>query len=124
MKNYLIIISLLILIGCGKTDNELAMERGIQFYEWNLFDKAIKEFSYIVYQLQEDKHQLDINERDLLARAHHNLAVSYAKKEWYDVAESEAKIAFQLNPTDDNRKILKAIQGKQKKPEKEKVPKP
>jgi len=114
MKNSFLILGFLFIVACGKTDTELAMERGIQYYEWNLIEKAINEFSYVIYQLKDDGHSPDYDELDLLARAHHNLAVSYAKKKWYDVAESEAQKSFNLNPSDANMKILKAIQGKKK----------
>ena len=47
MKKILIILSVLFFVGC-KSDVQLSMERGIQFYEWNLFDKAILEYEKIL----------------------------------------------------------------------------
>ena len=48
----------------------------------------------------------------LLSRAHHNLAIAYAKKTWYNDAIMEARNAFDLIPTDDNRKVMELIQKK------------
>ena len=45
--------------------------------------------------------------------ARHNLAVAYAKKKWYADALGEARKAFELFPTDDNRKVLELIQAKE-----------
>ena len=47
----------------------------------------------------------------MLSRAHHNLAVSYAKKKWYADAEKEAKHAFDLLPTEENKHVLELIQS-------------
>ena len=60
---------------------------------------------------------LNHNKIKLLSRAHHNLAVAYAKKTWYKEAAYEAKKAFDLFPTDNNRKVLELILSKQFKPE-------
>ena len=50
----------------------------------------------------------------LLSRAHHNLAVAYAKKTWYNDAIMEARKAFELIPTDNNRRVMELIQKKTK----------
>ena len=97
--------------GCNN-NHTLSMERGIQYYEWNMIEKAILEFKHVIYNLESQSNKLDYAEVKLLSRAHHNLAVSYAKKEWLEEAVSEAKIAFELFPTDDNRKVLDLIRNK------------
>jgi hypothetical protein len=38
--------------------------------------------------------------------------VAYAKKEWYDDAVLEAREAFELFPSDDNRKVMELIRNK------------
>jgi len=38
--------------------------------------------------------------------------VAYAKKSWYDDAAVEAREAFELFPSDDNRKVMELIQNK------------
>ena len=37
-------------MGC-KNETELAMERGIQYYEWEKIEKAILEFKYVIHTL-------------------------------------------------------------------------
>ena len=98
-------------LGC-KGDAELAMERGIQFYEWGKIEKAILEFKYVIHTLSAENSKKDYQQIQLLSRAHHNIAVAYAKKTWYDDAIKEAQKAFELIPTDDNRKVMKLIQKK------------
>ena len=111
MKKCLYIIIIFALIGC-KGDSKLAMERGIQYYEWGKIEKAILEFKYVIHSLSVKKEKKDYKHIKLLARAHHNLAVAYAKKTWYNDAVMEARKAFDLIPTDDNRKVMELIQKK------------
>ena len=105
-------------MGCNNR-TELAIERGIQFYEWGKLEEAILEFKYVIQDLELHNIKLKHKEIKLLSRAHHNLAVAYAKKKWYKEAVSEAQIAFNFFPSDDNRKILELIQKKEElqKPE-------
>ena len=111
MKKYLYLFIIILTLGC-KGDAELAMERGIQFYEWGKIEKAILEFKYVIHTLSAEKVKKDYQYIQLLSRAHHNLAVAYAKKTWYDDAIKEAQKAFELIPTDDNRKVMELIQKK------------
>ena len=105
------LIFILFSIGC-KSDVELAMERGIQYYEWDMIEKAVLEFKFVIHILSVQNNSTDYNQILLLSRAHHNLSIAYAKKEWYDDAVKEARQAFELIPTDENRKVLELIQGK------------
>ena len=88
------------------------MERGIQYYEWEKIEKAILEFKYVIHTLSAETGKKDYKEIQLLSRAHHNLAVAYAKKTWYNDAIMEARKAFELIPTEDNRKVMELIQKK------------
>ena len=108
MKKHIVLLIILFSLGC-KNDTDLAMERGIQFYEWDRIEEAILEFKYVIYTLASKTGKLDYGEIKLLSRAHYNLAVAYAKKKWYDDAAEEARKAFDLFPTEDNRKVLKLI---------------
>ena len=99
-----------------KADAELSMERGIQYYEWDMLEKAVLEFKHVVQTLESKSKKLDYSEIKLLSRAHHNLAVSYAKKEWYNDAVKEARRAFDLLPTDENRKVYDLIRAKESSP--------
>ena len=111
MKKYLHLLLIIVVLGC-KGDAELAMERGIQYYEWEKIEKAILEFKYVIHTLLAETGKKDYKHIRLLSRAHHNLAVAYAKKAWYNDAIMEARKAFELIPTDNNRKVMELIQKK------------
>ena len=111
VKKYLSALLIITTLGC-KGDAELAMERGIQYYEWEKTEKAILEFKYVIHTLSAETGKKDYKHIQLLSRAHHNLAIAYAKKTWYNDAAIEARKAFELIPTDDNRKVMELIQKK------------
>ena len=111
MKILLYSITILLTIGC-KGDNELAMQRGIQYYEWDKLEESILEFKYIIHSLNSNTKKLKFKEIELLSRAHHNLAVAYAKKSWYSDALQEAKQAFELIPTEENKNVIELIDKK------------
>ena len=111
LKKHLSLLLIITMFGC-KGDAELAMERGIQYYEWEKIEKAILEFKYAIYTLSEETGKKDYKDIQLLSRAHHNLAVAYAKKEWYNDAIIESRRAFELIPTENNRKVMELIQKK------------
>ena len=111
LKKHLSILLIITALGC-KGDAELSMERGIQYYEWEKIEKAILEFKYVIHTLSAETEKKDYKQIQLLSRAHHNLAVAYAKKTWYNDAIIEARKAFELIPTDDNRKVMELIQKK------------
>ena len=111
LKKYLYPFLIIITLGC-RGDAELAMERGIQYYEWEKTEKAVLEFKYVIHILLAETGKKDYKHIRLLSRAHHNLAVAYAKKEWYNDAIMEARKAFELIPTDDNREVMELIQKK------------
>tara|TARA_B100001123_G_C14975115_1_gene893255 strand:+ start:69 stop:419 length:351 start_codon:yes stop_codon:yes gene_type:complete len=111
LKKYFYPLLIIITLGC-KGDSELAMERGIQYYEWDMIEKAVLEFKFVIHNLSSQTEKLDYSQIRLKSRAHHNLAVAYAKKSWYADAILEAREAFELFPSDDNRKVLELIQKK------------
>ena len=112
-KVIVLIVFSLMVFGC-KNNSELAMERGIQYYEWDMIEKSIIEFKFVIHSLNSNKNKLDYNKIELLSRAYHNLAIAYAKKGWYENAISEARNAFDLFPTDKNKKVLELIKSKKK----------
>jgi len=118
LKYLLLIFIIFIFAGCNNR-TELAIERGIQFYEWGKLEEAILEFKYVIQDLELQNKKLKYKEIKLLSRAHHNLAVAYAKKKWYKDAVAEAQIAFNFFPSDDNRKVLELIQKKKELQESE-----
>jgi len=111
MNRLILLIILIFTIGC-KNNAELTMERGIQYFEWNLVDKAILEFNQVIHMFPKDFRRLDYDQVQLLSQAHHNLSVAYAKKEWFVDAEKEARYAFELVPSTENRRVLDLIKKK------------
>ena len=111
LKKHLSLLLIITALGC-KGDAELSMERGIQYYEWEKTEKAILEFKYVIHNLSAETGKKDYKHIQLLSRAHHNLAVAYAKKTWYNDAVMEARKAFEFIPTEDNRKVMELIQKK------------
>ena len=111
MKHIALIILILFSFGC-KNKAELTMERGIQYYEWNMVDKAILEFKQVIHMFPVDSRELNYNQVQILSQAHHNLAVAYAKKEWNEDAHKEAKRAFELVPSSENRQVLDLLKSK------------
>ncbi|MBC8197893.1 MAG: hypothetical protein H8E60_08420 [Candidatus Marinimicrobia bacterium] len=120
MRALLILLPLILLIGC-KSEAELTLERGIQYYEWAVesngsnVDKAVIEFKQVVRLLSSNLPNISQNEVVVLAKAHHNLAICYLKKDWHDSAEQEAMKAFQLLPTEDNYETLSIVKSERKK---------
>lgn len=120
MRVLLILVILFFLTGC-KSEAELTLERGIQYYEWAIesngsnVDKAVIEFKQVVRLLSDELPNISRNEVTILAKAHHNLAVCYLKKEWLDAAEQEARNAFKLMPTEENRATLSVVISERKK---------
>ena len=88
------------------------MERGIQFYEWEKNEEAILEFKHVIQILESKYKTLQNKEIKLLSRAHYNLAVAYSRNKWYTDAAAEARKAFDLFPTKENRMVMQLIQKK------------
>ena len=100
----------LLLIGC-KADAEMAMERGIQLYDWDKLDEAIVEFNKVKYLLDYTEGQ-SLESVELLAQAHFNLGITYAKMELYNKAEQEILNALSLIPNVEYREVLNLIRSK------------
>ena len=111
MKKYLYPLLIFLALGC-KGDAELALGRGNEYYKRNEMEKAVLEYKFVIHDLSSQNKKLDHSQIKLKSRAHHNLAVAYAKKEWYDDAVLEAREAFELFPSDDNRKVMELIRNK------------
>ena len=107
MKKIIYILLLLLIFSC-KSDAELAIERGIQYYDWKKYNEAIVEFNKSkFYQItQNNQSYYDLK---LLAQTHYNLAITYAKLEMYDVAYQEAQRSVALVPNKEYREVLGLI---------------
>ena len=114
MKRIILLLAILC-IGC-KSDIDLSMERGIQFFEWNLLDKAILEFNQVVLMLPDDPRALTYEETEILAKAYHNLAIAHSKLGRMAFAENYSLKAYQLLPTEENWKVLNTLKARGSKP--------
>ena len=65
MKQYLYLLYIIFTLGC-KGEAELAMERGLQYYEWEKIEKAILEFKYVIHILSTETDQNDYQNIQLL----------------------------------------------------------
>lgn len=100
----------LFLISC-KSDAHMAMERGIQLYDWNKLDEAIIEFNKVKYLL-DYKDGDSLESVELLAQAHFNLGITYAKMNLYNQAEQEILTALSLIPNAEYREVLELVRQK------------
>ena len=107
MKKIIYILLLLLLFSC-KSDAELAIERGIQYYDWKKYNEAIVEFNKSkFYQItQSSQTYYDLK---LLAQTHYNLAITYAKLNMYEIAYQEAQRSVALVPNKEHREVLDLI---------------
>ena len=114
MYKIIYILFPILLLSC-KSDAQLAMERGIQLYDWNKLDDAIVEFNKVKYLLNYDGSE-SLASVELLAQAHFNLGISYAKMELYNQAEQEILNAISLIPNKEYRDVLNMVRSKMQPP--------
>ena len=114
MYKIIYILFPILLFSC-KSDAQLAMERGIKLYDWNKLDDAIVEFNKVKYLLSYDKHELSSIE--LLAQAHFNLGITYAKMSLHYQAEQELLNAIALIPNKEYRDVLDMVRSKMQPPQ-------
>ena len=108
MKKYFnIYILFVFLLSCGKTDIELAMERGQIYFKQGKNSEAIIAFKTVIKKL--DGTQL-VQEEKILAKAYENLAIAYAKINQNSQALKQAEKAFNLiHPQIDSLVYIKSL---------------
>ncbi len=97
-----------LLAGCGEKP-ERHLDLGLWYYQKGLVDDAVLEFKEVIRLLPSDPRRLTRRELDIVARAHYNLAVAYARKKWYELALLEAEKTFELRPTPENYDLQELI---------------
>ena len=111
MKKVLLLsIIILVAFGC-RNRAELNMERGEYFYSVGEYENALLEYKKVVNLYPEDATKLNHKTVQMIANAHHNLAVIYfrrghesedniEKSLYMEKAEVEAKKSYDLFPKD------------------------
>ena len=110
MHKLLYLLIPLLFMSC-KSDAEMAMERGIQLYDWNKLEDAIIEFNKVQYLLTEQNNR-SLESIELLAQAQFNLGITYAKMHFYNQAEQEILNALSLIPNPEYREVLALVRKK------------
>ena len=96
------------MVACGeKPDRHLDL--GLWYYQSGLVDDAVLEFKEAIRLSPADPRRMNARQLDLVTQAHYNLAVAYAKKQWYELALVEAGKSFELRPTPKNRDLQELI---------------
>lgn len=104
----LIAIIALLINGCGE-DPQRHLDLGLWYFEKNLVDDAILEYKEAIRLLPADARRLTREELNIVATAHHSLAVAYANKNWYELAQAEAQLTFEMQPTEANYNLLDLV---------------
>jgi len=107
MNKWLSILFIVFLFSC-KSESELSIERGIQFYDWGKYNQAIIEFNKSKFH-QLNKRNQSYDDLKLLAQIYYNLSITYAKLGIYDAAYQEAQNAVSLIPNKEYREVLNLI---------------
>ncbi len=105
----LVVASMLLIAGCGENPGQ-HIDLGSWYYQKGLVDDAILEYKEAIRLLPSDARQMSRQELGLVSKAHYNLAIAYAKKDWYELAMVEAKMNFDLQPTQENFNLLNLIE--------------
>ena len=112
MKKSLYLIIICLFFAC-KGEAELAMERGIQYFDWQKYEDAVLEFNKAKY-LQLVSSDESYENLKLLAQTHYNLAITHAKLGNLMKADEEANRAFTLIPKPEYKELLNLIYEQQK----------
>lgn len=110
----LILLPLLALLLAACSENpQRHLDLGLWYYQKGLVDDAILEYKEVIRLAPADPRRMNTRELDMVARAHYNLAVAYAKKSWYELALVEAKQTFEMRPTTENYNLQELIRKRQ-----------
>ena len=102
----------LLAFGCSENPGQ-HLDLGMWYYQKGLIEDAILEYKEAVRLLPSDPREMSRAELKLVSRAHYNLAIAYAKKDWYELAMVEAKKNFDLRPTQENYRLVELIEKRQ-----------
>ncbi len=106
----IILIAMISLLtnGCGENPQR-HLDLGLWYFEKGLVDDAILEYKEAIRLLPAEPRRLTREELNVVAAAHHSLAVAYANKNWYELAQAEALLTFEMQPTEENYTLLDLV---------------
>ena len=114
ITGHVILLPLLVLLLAACSENpQRHLDLGLWYYQKGLVEDAILEYREVIRLAPADPRCMNTRELDMVARAHYNLAVAYAKKSWYELALVEAKITFDMRPTTENYNLQELIRKRQ-----------
>lgn len=100
---------LLLLVSCAEKPAQ-HLDLGSWYYQKGLIDDAILEYKEAIRLLPRDPRNMSRQELVLASKAHYNLAIAYSRKDWFELATVEAKMNFDLQPTQENYRLLELIE--------------
>ena len=109
----LIAIIALLTNGCGE-DPQRHLDLGLWYFEKGLVDDAVLEYKETIRLLPADSRHLTRDELTIVASAHRSLAIAYASKNWYELAQAEAMMTFEMQPTEANYNLLELVRQRAK----------
>ena len=92
--------------GCEGDDPQRHLDLGLWYFEKGLVDDAVLEYKEAIRLLPADARRLTRDELTIVASAHRALAIAYAAKNWYELAQAEAQLTFEMQPTEANYDLL------------------
>ena len=98
----------MLLVSCAEKPAQ-HLDLGSWYFQKGLIDDAILEYKEAIRLLPSDPREMTRLELTLASKAHYNLAISYAKKDWFELATAEARKNFDLQPTQENYRLLNLI---------------
>ena len=112
IKNIILVLFCLFSLHSCKSDAQLMMEEGIEYYDYGQYDNAQREFKRVIHLFSQNVSELSQDDIELLSQAHHNLAITYSKQGWDKEAQIEAQKSWDLDPTPKHREVLESINNR------------
>ncbi len=85
------------------------VELGNWYAQKGLVDDAILEYREAARLYPQNPRDLSREDLSALAQTHHNLALMYTKKGWWNYAVMEAETCFELQPTAANHELVQLV---------------
>lgn len=101
-------VALLSLSAC-KDEPARHVELGNWYAQKGLVDDAILEYREAARLYPQNPRDLSREDLSALAQTHHNLALMYTKKGWWNYAVMEAETCFELLPTAANHELVQLV---------------